>query len=89
TSNHDPWNIQPKACALQMLEWFKEATKGTIASKRMKRNTNEYIMYFNHVQSSRRFCRVTCTLPSYQSNVFRNFLLPVSSEPLRIKRFYH
>ena len=47
-------------------------------SKRMIRNTNEYSMYFNHVQCSRRFCLVTCTLPSYQPTVFRNFLLPVS-----------
>ena len=44
---------------------------------------------FKHVQCSRRFRLVTCTLPSYQPIVSGNFLLPVSPEPLRIKRFYH
>ena len=33
TPNHDPWNIQPKTCALNMLQWCKEVTIGTIACK--------------------------------------------------------
>ena len=39
-------------------------------------------MYFNHVQCSRRFRLVPFTLSSYQPTVFRNFLLPVFSDPL-------
>ena len=40
TPNHDPWNIQPKACALKMLEWCEEVSIGTIACKGF--NTNAY-----------------------------------------------